>query len=258
MSTISTNRRTELLNCWKTEEQKRVRGWDFSYLDGRLTRSPLPWSYMDLAAHALARSSSALDLDTGGGERFLQLKDRWPPKVTVTEEYPPNLAIVRETLGPLGVRVIGVPITETAALPFDSMEFDLVLNRHSPFNAREVSRVLNDGGTFLTQQVHGEYLADLLALFGCKPQWPFATLQRYAPLLEQANMKVIRAESCTVRVSYADVGAIVFDLVNTPWMVPGFSVEGYAETLLGLQERLDSGGTLDFSGMYYLIEARKG
>jgi hypothetical protein len=84
-----------------------------------------------------------------------------------------------------------------------------------------------------------------------------AALQRYAPMLEQANMRIIRAESHMAKVTYADVGAIIFDLVNTPWMVPGFSVEEYAETLLGLQERLDNGRALAFSGMYYLIEARK-
>ena len=52
-------------------------------------------------------------MGTGGGERFLELHTNWPANVTVTEEYPPNLALVQQRLGPFGVRFVEVHLTSS-------------------------------------------------------------------------------------------------------------------------------------------------
>ena len=44
---------------------------------------------------------SLLDLGTGGGERLLELRDDWPPRVAATEGYPPNLALAAAAAGPV-------------------------------------------------------------------------------------------------------------------------------------------------------------
>ena len=147
----------DFVETWYREEQQPFTGWDFSYLSGRMAEERPPWSYADRAAALLDRATAALDVGTGGGERFLALRDHWPTRVTETEEYPPNLALVRERLEPLGVRVVDACLTDVDPLPFASGEFDLVLNRHSAFNSAEVGRVLAAGGTFLTRQVHGRW-----------------------------------------------------------------------------------------------------
>src|SRR5207248_7054584 len=131
---------------------------------------------------------SALDMGTGGGERFLLLRDHWPDAVTVTEEYPPNLALVQQRLEPLGVRVVEARLTDVDPLPFADNEFDLILNRHSAFNSGEVGRVLARGGTFFTQQVHGHSSEDLLAEFHAHPQWPDSTPDKYVPRLQAAGL----------------------------------------------------------------------
>jgi len=84
------------------------------------------------------------------------------------EEYLPNARLAHKRLS-----------------PFVSGKFDLVLNRNSGFHPSEVTRILTSGGTFLTNQVHGLTLSDLLALFGASPQWPDATSEKYIPLQEQ-------------------------------------------------------------------------
>jgi hypothetical protein len=43
-------------------------GWDFTWLAGRSDDPKTPWRYRALATDALARSTRALDIDTGGGE----------------------------------------------------------------------------------------------------------------------------------------------------------------------------------------------
>lgn len=249
--------KNELIETWKREEQQPFSGWDFSYLDSRMIEEQAPWSYSSRAAELMCQASSVIDMDTGGGERFLKLKEYWPKKVVATEEYPPNFRLATECLSPFGVQVVDVRLTEDDLMPFAEGEFDLVLNRHSTFNAKEVSRILAPGGTFLTQQVHGLSAYDLLAVFNAKPQWPEATLEKYVPRLKAAGLTIANTQEWSGRFSFTDVGAIVYYLKAIPWLVPGFSVETHSKHLLTLQRRLESGEGLTFVSREYLIEAYK-
>jgi len=247
----------ETVEAWKLEEQQPFSGWDFSHLNGRMIEEQAPWSYTIRAAELTRRASSVIDLGTGGGERFLKLQAYWPKKVVVTEDYPPNCRLATERLSPFGVQVVDIPLTDTDPMPFADGEFDLVLNRHSGFNAGEVGRILASGGTFLTQQVHGLWAHDLLAAFGATPQWPESTPDKYVPLLQAAGLTITRTQEWSGALSFTDVGAIVYYLKAVPWLVPGFSVDTHLEELLALQRRLEAGGALDFCARKYLIEARK-
>ena len=216
-----------------------------------------PWSYLDRAAELMARSQSVLDMDTGGGEKLLSLRDHWPARVIATEDYPPNFELASGRLSPLGATVVRVALSDTAPTPFASGEFDLVLNRHAAFNPHEVARILAPGGAFLTQQVHGLWAWDLLAAFDAAPQWPDATPEKYVPLLEAAGLTIETINEWEGRLVFADVGAVVYYLKATPWEVPGFTVSTHLQYLLALQERLEAGEELSFHAAKYLIEARK-
>ncbi len=246
-----------LIKSWKEEESHPFMGWDFSYLDGRMLEEQSPWSYLTRAGELMRQSTAVLDMGTGGGERLLRLREHWPEKVVATEDYPPNIALARERLGPLGVQVVVVALLRDGPMPFLDQEFDLVLNRHSGLNCDEVARILSPGGTFLTQQVHGLWAQDLLAVFGARPQWPDETPDYYLPRLERAGLRIERAEDWQGKLVFTDVGAIVYYLKAVPWNVPGFSVERHREHLLGLQRRLENGEVLTFEARKYIIEARK-
>jgi SAM-dependent methyltransferase len=245
----------QLIEAWKREEQQPFIGWDFSYLNNRMSEEQAPWSYSTRAADLMDRAASVVDMDTGGGERFLKLKTHWPKKVVATEGYPPNFKLATERLAPLGVNVVEVQLTEDEPMPFDDGEFELVLNRHAAFNPREVARILAPGGTFLTQQVHGLWAQDLLAAFGVKPQWPHATPAYYVPQLEAAGLTMVAVEEWKGHLSFSDVGAIVYYLKAAPWLVPDFSVDTHLPYLFKLQERLEKGNSLTFEARKYLIEA---
>lgn len=206
----------ELAELWKCEERQHFSGWDFSYLEGRRVEDPLPWSYASRATELMRDSTSVIDLGTGGGERFLQMQEDWPTKAVATEEYPPNYRLATEHLSPFGARVMDVRLTEDDSMPFSDDEFELVLNRHSAFNPREVARILARGGTFLTQQVHGLSACDLLAMFDAKPQWPEATMERYVPQLKSAGLTILDTQEWSGQLSFTDVGAIVYFLKAVP------------------------------------------
>ena len=249
--------RRERIEAWRYEERQPFAGWDFSYLDGRMVEAQPPWSYLGRAAALMRQSSAVLDMGTGGGERFLALRAHWPETVVVTEEYPPNVKLAGARLGPLGVRVVRVPLRRGGAMPFAGGAFDLVLNRHSGLSCTEVARILTPGGVFLTQQVHGLWAQDLLAEFGAVPQWPDATPATYVPRLKAAGLHIERVGEWQGDLSFHDVGALVYYLKAVPWLVPGFSVETHLDTLMRLEERLQREGTLIFEARKYLIEATK-
>jgi SAM-dependent methyltransferase len=251
------DRWTALEEAWRREERAPFAGWDFSHLRARMVEEPTPWSYEELAAGLLPGSGTALDMDTGGGERFAALRPHWPRRAVATEGHPPNVRLAAERLRPLGAAVVPMRSSEDAAMPFLDGAFGLVLNRHGAFNADEVARVLRPGGLFLSQQVHGLWAADLLAAFGASPRWPDASPERYVPRLERAGLEIVRVEDWTGRLVFADVGAVVYQLRNTPWLVPNFSVDRHVHDLRRLQQRLDAEGELAFGARKYLLQARK-
>jgi SAM-dependent methyltransferase len=246
-----------LLDEWRREEQEPFEGWNFSYLNGRYFEDQPSWDYMQRAAERLRQAGSVLDMDTGGGEKFLKLREYWPERVVVTEGYPPNITLAQQKLGPLGVDVVPLESSDVALMPFGDATFDLILNRHGSFNAAECARVLKLGGTFLTKQVHGLWVQDLLAVFGAVPAWPDSTPVKYGPRLQAAGLEIEDVQDWQGDLRFTDVGAIVYYLKVIPWLVPDFSVERYQEQLLGLQARLDAGESLTFEARTYLIEAHK-
>ena len=247
----------ELIQSWKREEAEPFTGWDFSYLDGRMLEDQAPWSYSLRAAELMQESSSVLDMGTGGGERFLRLREYWPKKVVATEDYPPNFKLAVERLSPFGVKVVDVQLTDDGRMPFDDSEFDLVLNRHAAFSPNEVSRVLALDGTFLTQRIHGLWAYDLLAAFDSKPQWPDSTLEKHVPRLKSAGLAIINTQEW--------VGAVGFyrcwchsvlpksgSLVST-WFFRGVAFEIFAEA----SESIGSWGSINLCGQKILDRGAK-
>lgn len=247
----------ELLDQWQQAEQQPFTGWDFSYLAGRMLEDSPPWSYLARAAALMNGARSVLDLDTGGGERFLSLQAHWPPKVVVTEGWPSNFTLASERLTPLGITVVNVQVTEDNLLPFAAGEFDLVLNRHAAFNAAEVARILAPGGAFLTQQVHGRWAEDLLAAFDAKPEQPDDAPEKHVLRLEATGLTIVTAQEWQGRLQFTDVDAIVYYLKAVPWLVSGFTVASHLPYLLKLQSRLEAGEALTFTARKYLLAARK-
>jgi len=238
---------------WEREERQPFIGWDFSHLAGRWYEEHPPWSYEEMARSLLRASDAALDLGTGGGERLAGLADSFPARVAATEGYAPNVEVARQRLVPLGVEVVGVG--GGTELPFPDRSFDLVLDRHTAFDAAEVARVLRPGGTFLTQQVDGRNLADLIKHFGAQPQFPDITVDRVSVDLRRSGFVIEDARDHRLLTRFDDVGALVYYLRAVPWTVPGFSVATHRGELVALQAQLESGGQLSFASRRFLIRA---
>lgn len=245
----------DLYNQWKKEEQVPFVGWDFSYLKGRGLDEKPSWDYKKIAKELLDKTTSVLDMGTGGGEVLSSLAP-FPKHAVATEGYKPNVEVARKRLEPLGVEV--VEVDESGKLPFTDDEFDLVLNRHSAFDENEVFRILKPKGIFLTQQVSGENLKDLLREFEIiskfEDKW---TLKIAVERLKKVGFAVTQTKKWQGKLEFNDIGALVYYLKAIPWCVPGFSVDTHKKYLEKLQKRLEKEKILSFTQVRFLIQAKK-
>jgi SAM-dependent methyltransferase len=225
----------ELLELWRCEHQRPVKGWDFAELRGRYVEQQPPWSYDGLARSVLAGARSALDMGTGGGEALLRLVGVLPGDTVATEGWPPNVPVARRNLSPQGIEVMEYDAERDESMPFEDDRFDVVLNRHEAYRASEVHRILRPGGRFLTQQVDGRDFEETQAIFGGHSGWPHITLTNLRAEAAEAGLDVEEAREWRGTATFADVAALVRYFAMVPWEVPDdFAVDRYAQQLLEL------------------------
>jgi len=247
--------RQNLINQWVKDEKVKFEGWNFSYISKRVKKDSPPWNYKKLARKQVKKSLSLLDIDTGGGEVLLSISNL-PNKSFAVENYSPNVLIARRNLKKAGVKVIRA--NSAHKLPFKDRTFDLILNRHGAINAKEIYRVLKQGGIFLTQQVDAKVnLIDLIKEFKAKPKWTFNNLAYRKKELIKLNFKIIKSNEWKGKIIFKDIGAVVFMLKNIPWLVDNFSVKTHLEYLKRLQRKFEKKGRLIYTVGNFLILARK-
>ena len=250
--------REELVQLWKGEEAiARIHGWDFSHIAGRYTeQSTLPWDYRTVIQQYRKPDMKLLDIDTGGGEFLLSLGHPFE-NTAATENYPPNVALCRETLLPLGIDFR--PGDGKGTLPFADGSFDMVINRHGGFTPREVWRVLKKDGLFITQQVGAENDRELVALLCGDTKIPFPEqyLRIVSRRFAEAGFTILRGEECSCPIRFFDVGALVWFARIIQWEFPGFSVDTHLDRLLNAQRILEEAGALEGSAHRFLLVATK-
>jgi len=244
-------------------ERRPLVGWDVGY-DGRIVTAPPPWDFEALVDARIRASPDLLDMGTGGGE-WLSRRPFPKARIVATEGWAPNVAVARARLAPLGGRVVAVEgapdnadqagAAQLPSLPFADAAFHLVTNRHEAFVAAEVARVLAPGGSFLTQQIGGDFDAPMRALLGLAPQpprsaWNLAEAERQ---VRAAGIQVMASGEGEARITFADVGALAWYLINLPWVLPGVPHEAWRPRLAALYGH----GPLSVGQPMFWLEAEK-
>jgi SAM-dependent methyltransferase len=174
-----------------------------------------------------------------------------------TESWPPNVALARARLRPLGAGVVAV--ADSPALPFRTASFDLVVSRHPVVVLwDEIARVLRPGGTYLSQQIGAGTNRELTEfMMGTQPVNRRRSAARARAAAEAADLEVIDLRECALRVAFFDIGAVVHFLRKVHWTVPGFTPEAYADRLRLLHERIGREGLFTCTARRMLVEARR-
>ena len=251
-------KKEEWIRRWKAEEEiAHIHGWDFSHIHGRYTeQDDLPWDYRAIIKQYLRPEMKILDIDTGGGEFLLSLKHPYE-NTAAMENYPPNVALCREVLLPLGIDFR--PGDGKEKLPFEDGSFDMLINRHGDFHAEEIYRVLKPGGLFITQQVGAENDRALVALLCGETEIPFPEqhLDITTGKFEKAGFEILRGEEFFGPIRFFDVGALVWFARIIQWEFPDFAVDTHLEQLLNAQKILEEQGSIDGSIHRFLLVAQK-
>ncbi|MBQ7944037.1 MAG: class I SAM-dependent methyltransferase [Lachnospiraceae bacterium] len=248
----------ELREIWENEEKiAHIHGWDFSYLQGRWEEEEdLPWDYKTIIEQYINNDMNILDYDTGGGEFLLTLKHPYD-KTAATEGFPPNVELCKETLAPLGIDIR--ECDDPSNIPFPDESFDLILNRHGDFDAKELYRLLKKGGIFITQQVGGDNDRELveMVLPDAEKPFPHLNLKEQKEVFEKAGFQILEGDEAYRPIKFYDVGAFVWFARIIVWEFPDFSVDKCFEQLLEMQKKIEDEGSVEGTIHRYLIVAKK-
>jgi SAM-dependent methyltransferase len=221
-------------------------GWDLAQLGPRISIDGPAWDFDAIVVDHARAVATMLDIDTGGGEWLASLEYR-PAHTAATESWPPNLDVARERLEPLGITVAAAdavpdnvdPQDGVPPLPCESDAFGLVTGRHAAYVPREIARVVAPGGTFLTQQIGGDYGDFHEALGRPRPPIPRRwTLALAAEQLEAAGFAVADGAEGEEMTTFADADALAWYLTTVPWTVGDFSRAELENVQLPLRVRL--------------------
>ncbi|MBA7548684.1 hypothetical protein ES705_41150 [subsurface metagenome] len=237
-------------------KEKSITGWNFPYNKERYVTAPLTWSYKSIVLPYIRKAKSLLDMDTGGGELLSELIPL-PGHTRATERYEPNLAIATKRLSPLGVKVFQYEKDDN--LPFKDEEFELIINRHGSYSPKEIYRILEPEGYFVTQQVGRRNAAQLrtLILGDEKHEWAEWYALSAVKELEEAGFLILENKEHYPLTRIFDIGALVYHLINIPWEVPGFSVKKHKAQLRHIHEIIEKQGYLDLYNHRFFIKAQK-
>lgn len=233
-----------------------VAGWDFSWFDGRASEQRPSWRYAERMGRRMAEATAAVDLQTGGGEVLAGIPSA-PATLCATESWPPNLALARRNLVPLGGSVVRAG--DDQPLPFRTASFDLVVSRHPTVVLwDEIARVLRPGGRYLSQQIGIGSNRELYEFFlGPQPHPAGDGTERAVRRLAAVGLVAcdVRHESLEVR--FDDVAAVIVFLRKVIWTVPDFSVQRYRARLADLHRQIRRTGPFLSHSQRVLVEAVK-
>ncbi len=172
-----------------------------------------------------------------------------------------EIASGEPTITPDGFTLVGLDpdVEDPTDLPYPERCIDVVVDRHGGYDAAEVARVLRPGGVLLSDQLAGDDVVDLHAVFGAPLPRPHVTPDARADALTDVGLEVTRRESWHGPLVFDDVAALVSYLTRVPWRAPAdFLVDGYGNTLIYLHMRAPAWGQpLVFTQSRFLLRAER-
>ena len=235
------------------ERARRMTGWSFDVKMVTLG-PPTPWSYDGRAAELLRGAGVAVDMGTGGGERFSRLCDGYDGIAVATEGWPPNVPVAAARLAPLGVQVLHA---SGSRLPLADGSVDLVLNRHEDLDPADVTRALRPGGRVLTQQIGRNHWREFGDFFPRATGGSGDLFERYREGFQRAGLDLADAREHDLHVAMESLGDVVYMLTAVPWAVPGFDFERDLDALLALERACSRAEGLVWTQSNFVIEAVK-
>lgn len=175
-------------------------GWDFSSMN--TLRQPVPWDYIDQVKKYLRPTDEVLDVGTGGGERLMQLALYFKQGVGIDVD-PEMVAIATQKAK--NVRNL-MFLAMDEKLQMLDRSFDVVINRHAPFDLVAIKNHLAPGGYFITQQVGEKNMQNVKLALGQTNNKPTVTRSE----VEQSGFECVEFREYNVEYVVKDIESLVF------------------------------------------------
>jgi hypothetical protein len=198
-------------------------GLDDAPVDDRLMIDTPEWDYPVLAREIVLNARGAvLDIGTGDGDFFAGLGPL--PKGSSATELGPAFLAARRRLEPLGVDVRRAEPSWTGdmLLPFFDGQYSVVLSRFSTIDPDEAGRVLEPGGTFLTEQVDTRDGIALNKALGVPLGWDpdGVTVDVISDGLVASGLEIVEAKEYAGTRTFKDLSSVLWYLRTAAWQVP--------------------------------------
>lgn len=175
-------------------------GWDFSCM--KTERETVPWNYLNIVKHYLKSTDKVLDIGTGGGENFIKLAPYFKSGVGIDID-PKMISIANKN----GEKVDNVRFyVDSEKLNATEKTFDVILNRHAPFNFEAINRCLNTGGFFITQQVGEKNMYNIKKALNYKMTKPVITRKQ----ILNSGLTMLEFKEYNVKYIVKDIKSFVF------------------------------------------------
>jgi len=241
-------------------------GLDDAPVDDRLTIDSPEWDYPALAREVVLGSTGAvLDIGTGDGDFFAGLGPL--PKGSAATEVGPAFLTARRRLEPIGVDVRRVEPSWAGdvLLPFFDGQYSAVLSRFSAIDPDEVGRVLEPGGTFLTEQVDTRDGIVLNKALGVPLGWDpdGVTVDVISDGLVASGLEVVEATEYAGTRTFKDLSSVLWYLRTAAWQVPDLAdlspaaVARHEAGLRALHMHFATGNELVDEAPRILVKARR-
>lgn len=176
-------------------------GWDFSRMN--TSHPSTPWNYGSVVRSHLRPTDSVIDLGTGGGERLLEFRN--DARLLVGVDIDVEM-IRRAETNCAGAGAKNVHF-QVGTGPEANGPFDVVINRHAPFEPETIRELLPVDGKFITQQVGERNMANVKAAFHvADPQEYVVRPEMFA----KAGFRIIRFDQYDVDYAIHDVDSLIF------------------------------------------------
>lgn len=176
------------------------RGWDFSMMN--VERQSVPWIYEDIVKEYLTKEDSVLDIGTGGGERFLKLSPLFKNGIGIDSDIE-MISIAQENAK--AFHNISF-YQDTQNLEKTNDFFNVILNRHAPFNVDAIRDHLKPKGYFITQQVGEKNMLNIKKVLKKVKTTPPISQE----IIKSSGLKLLSFREYNVEYIVNDIESLVF------------------------------------------------
>jgi len=182
------------------KETSPRKGWDFSSM--KVEKKIIPWKYLDIVKQYVKQSDKVLDIGTGGGEAFIKLAPYFKSGLGV--DIDPEMV---NTANKNAKKIKNIDFkVDSEKLKNTKEKFNLILNRHAPFNAEAISQHLLSDGFFITQQVAINNMSNIKKVIKHKVSKPVGSKEE----ILKTDLKIIEFREYDVEYIVKNVESLVF------------------------------------------------